>query len=217
MPFATDDEFNRRRIQNDLFINRRDLCDYDGGYVDGNIINHACLEELADKGNEPSRAACEGAFIGYSHLPNLDALLESIPVYPEHDRDPRLKAFYRMAFIQHWLIHESSRHGNRYTIARAASQLALFSGRLILAHNRRLFRYHKWLTRTLESVENKPVELLSQIDALLENPNAEIADALFKSIKGFHDWGVSDLEAYTWFMTEVEWAWMSGATPMEDW
>jgi predicted nucleotidyltransferase len=161
---ATDDEFNRRRMQDDLFINRTDLCDYDGGYVDGKIVNHAYLEELADKGNEPSRAAFEGAFAAW-----------------------------------------------------AASQLALFSGRLILAHNRTLFPYHKWLTRTLESVEDKPVELLSLIDALLEKPNAENADALFQSVKGFQDWGVSDLEAYTWFMTEVEWAWMSGITPMEDW
>jgi len=122
-----------------------------------------------------------------------------------------------MAFMQQWLMHEAIRHDNRYTITRAASQLALFSGRLILAHNRTLFPYHKWLTRTLESVEHKPVELLSQIDALLEKPNAENADALFQSIKGFQDWGVSNLEAYTWFMTEVEWAWMSGITPMEDW
>ena len=151
---ATDDEFNRRRKQNDLFINRKDLCDYEGGYVDGKIISHAFLEEVADKGNEPSRAA---------------------------------------------------------------SQLALFSGRLILAHNRTLFPYHKWLTRTLESVEDKPVELLSQIEALLEYPNAENADALFHSVSGFRNWGVSDIESYTWFMTEVEWAWMSGTTPMEDW
>jgi len=27
----------------------------------------------------------------------------------------------------------------------------------------------------------------------------------------------SDLEAYTWFMTDVEWSWMSEGTPMEDW
>lgn len=214
---ATDDEFNRRRMQDDLFINRTDLCDYDGGYVDGKIVNHAYLEELADKGNEPSRAAFEGAFAAYSHLPGLDALLAKIPVYPEHDRDRRIKTFYCMAFMQQWLMHEAIRHDNRYTITRAASQLALFSGRLILAHNRTLFPYHKWLTRTLESVEDKPVELLSLIDALLEKPNAENADALFQSVKGFQDWGVSDLEAYTWFMTEVEWAWMSGITPMEDW
>ena len=214
---ATDDEFKRRSAKSDFFINRTDLCDYDGGYVDGKIVDYAYLEALADKGNEPSRAAFEGAFAAYSHLPDLEALLESIPVYPEHDRDRRLKAFYSMAFIQHWLIHESFRHNNRYTISRAASQLALFSGRLILAHNRRLFPYHKWLTRTLESVEEKPAKLLSQIDALLESPNAANANALFKSVKDFRDWGVSDIEAYTWFMTDVEWSWMSGATPMEDW
>lgn len=214
---ATDDEFDRRWEEKNLFINRTDLCDYEGGYVDGKIINRAYLEELAETGNEPSRAAFEGAFLAYSHLPDLDALLGKIPVYPEYDRDRRIKAFYSMAFIQHWLIHEALRHNNRYTIHRAASQLALFSGRLILAHNRRLFPYHKWLTRTLELVEDKPAELLSHIEALLENPAADTADALFASIKAFRDWGVSDLESYTWFMTDVEWSWRSGTTPMEDW
>ncbi len=214
---ATDEEFNRRRAQEDLFINRTDLCDYDGGYVDGKIINLSYLEKLADRGNEPSRAAFEGAFAAYSHIPDLDTLLKSIPVYREHDRDRRIKAFYNMAFMQRWLIHEALRHGNRYTITRAASQLALFSGRLILAHNRKLFPYHKWLTRALESVEDKPVDLLLNIDALLEKPSAENADALFKSVKEFRNWGISDIESYTWFMTEVEWAWMSGTTPMEDW
>jgi predicted nucleotidyltransferase len=84
---ATDEEFIRRREQEDLFINRKDLCDYDGGYVDGKIINHSYLEKLADKGNEPSRAAFEGAFAAYSHIPDLDGLLKKIPVYIERDRD----------------------------------------------------------------------------------------------------------------------------------
>jgi len=214
---ASDEEFDRRRENADLFINRTDLCDYEGGYVDGKIINKAYLEKLADLGNEPSRAAFEGAFAAYSHIQDLDDLLKRIPVYMEHDRDRRIKAFYNMAFMQHWLIHEALRHGNRYTITRAASQLALFSGRLILAHNRKLFPFHKWLTRALESVEDKPVDLLLHIDALLEKPDAKNADALFQSVKEFRDWGVSDIESYTWFMTEVEWAWMHGTTPMEDW
>ena len=214
---ATDEEFTRRRQQEDLFINRTDLCDYEGGYVDGKIINHSYLEKLADKGNEPSRAAFEGAFAAYSHIPDFDKLLKKIPVYMEHDRDRRIQAFYNMAFMQHWLIHESLRHGNRYTITRAASQLVLYSGRLILAHNRKLLPYHKWLTRALESVEDKPVNLLSHMDALLQKPDAENADALFESVKNFRNWGVSEIESYTWFMTEVEWAWMHGTTAMEDW
>lgn len=84
---ANDREFKQRRARHDLFINRRNLCDYEGGYVDGKIINHAFLEGLAEKGNEPSRAAFEGAFIAYSRLPDLDVLLKKIPVYPEHDRE----------------------------------------------------------------------------------------------------------------------------------
>ena len=214
---ATDEEFERRRKAANLFINRRDLCDYDGGYVDGKIVNLAFLENVAEKGNEPSRAAFEGAFVACSRISGLDALLERIAVYPEAGHDDRIKAFYCMAFIQHWLCHEAERHGNRYTINRASTQLALFAGRLILAHNRRLFPYHKWLPRALESVPDKPAELIPCFNALVDEPCGKHATALFENVRGFRDWDVSDLEAYHWFMTDVEWSWMSGTTAIEDW
>ncbi len=217
MIIATDDAFERRLAARDLFINRTDLCDYDKGFVDGKIIDLAFLENVAEKGNEPSRAAFLGAFSAYSHIPDLDALLERIPVYPEAGHDERIRAFYTMAFIQHWLFHEADRHGNRYTLTRAASQLALFAGRLILAHNRVLFPYHKWLPRTLEAAPEKPDGLMTCFNRLLEEPSAPNATALFELVRDFRDWGVSDLDAYTWFMTDVEWAWMSDKTPIEDW
>jgi len=214
---ATDEAFEAHRSARDLFINRTDLCDYDCGFVDGKIINLAFLEDVAERGNEPSRAAFEGAFAVYSNVPDLDALLKRIPVYPEAGHDERVRAFYSMAFIQHWLLHEAERHGNRYTLTRAASQLALFAGRLILAHNHRLFPYHKWLPRTLEMVSNKPADLMECFSALLDDPCGRHATALFESIRDFQEWGVSDLDAYTWFMTDVEWSWLSGRTPLEDW
>ena len=217
MIIATDAEYERRLATRDLFINRRDLCDYEGGFVDGKIINLEFLEDVAGRGNEPSRAAFLGAFAAYSHIPGLDALIERIPVYPEAGHDSRIKAFYSMAFIQHWLLHEAERHGNRYTLIRAASQLALFSGRLILAHNRVLFPYHKWLPRTLAAVPAKPAGFMEYFDALLEGPARDTATALFESIRDFHDWGVSDIDAYTWFMTDVEWSWMADSVPIEDW
>jgi hypothetical protein len=172
---------------------------------------------VAERGNEPSRAAFEGAFVAYSHVPDLDDLLQRIPVYPEAGRDERIRAFYSMAFIQHWLLHEAERHGNPYTLTRAASQLALYAGRLILAYNRRLFPYHKWMPRALELAPEKPGDLMACINVLLKEPRGDHASLLFEKIRAFHDWGVSDLEAYTWFMTDVEWSWMSGKTPMEDW
>ena len=217
MIVATDQAFEQHRTARDLFINRRDLSDYEGGFVDGKIIDLPFLIEVAERGNEPSRAAFEGAFAAYSHVPELDALLQRIPVYPEAGHEERIKAFYSMAFIQHWFIHEAERHGNRYTIIRAASQLALFTGRLFLAHNRRLFPYHKWLPKTLEAVSEKPDDLMVCFDKLLEEPCGEHANALFERVRSFRNWGVTDLDAYTWFMTDVEWSWMSGATPIEDW
>jgi predicted nucleotidyltransferase len=214
---ATDEVFARRRAARDLFINRTDLCDYEGGFVDGKIINLGFLEDLADRGNEPSRAAFEGAFVAYSHVPGLDALLGRIPVYPVAGHDERIRAFYGMAFMQHWLIHEAERHGNRYALTRGASQLALFAGRLILAHNRRLFPFHKWLPTALGSVPDKPDNFMARFDDLLKEPCGDHATALFERVRDFRDWGVSDLEAYTWFMTDVEWSWMSGTTSIEDW
>ncbi len=217
MIVATDESFERRMASRDLFINRRDLTDYEGGYVDGKVVNLAYLEDVAAKGNEPSRAAFEGAFVACSRLPELGGLIERIPVYPEAGHDERINAYLSIAFIQHCLINVSERHGNPYSVLLAASQLSLFAGRLILAHNRRLFPYHKWLPRTLESVAEKPADFMGHFHALVERPNGSNAAALFDCIRNYRDWGVTDLDAYTWFMLDVEWSWMSGSTPMEDW
>ncbi|MEM7284069.1 MAG: nucleotidyltransferase domain-containing protein [Pseudomonadota bacterium] len=214
---ATDEVYARQLAARDLFINRRDLCEYEGGYVDGKIITLDYLHQLAEKGNEPSRAAFEGAFTAYSHIPNLEELLQRIPVYPAAGHDQRIKSFFSMAFMQHWLIHEGQRHGNRYTLMRGASQLALYGARLLLAYNRTLFPYHKWLPKVLATVPEKPVGFVAQFDALINDQTGENASQFFESLKNFQDWGVTDLEAYTWFMTEVEWSWMDGRTPMEDW
>ena len=213
---ATDEDYRRRTAENDLFINRTDLCSYDGGYVDGKVISVDYLERVAERGNEPSRAAFQGAFLGFSHDDTLASLLAQIPVYQEDGHDERVRAFYSMAFIQNWLIHEANRHDNRYTMLRAASQLTLFAGRLILAHNRELFPYHKWLPRVLESVPDKPPGFMQAFDRLIAEQTAANAKTLFDLVRSYRDWGVTDLDAYTWFMTDVENAWMSDSTPLED-
>jgi len=216
MIVATDREFARRDAADDLFINRRDLCDYDSGFVDGKVIDMAYLRDVSGFGNEPSRAAFQGAFAAFCHQREVDELLPSIPVYPEQDRDRRIKAFYSMAFIQNWLMGEAERHGNPYTVLRAASQLALYAGRLILAHNRVLYPYHKWLTRALEEAPDKPDGFIASLAALTAAPSVDTAGQLFDGIRQFRDWGVSDIEAFMWFMREVEWGWRRGTPSLED-
>ena len=216
MIVATDREFAGRDAADDLFINRRDLCDYDGGFVDGKVIDLAYLRDVASFGNEPSRAAFQGAFTAFCHDQEVEDLLASIPVYPEQGHERRIKAFYSMAFIQNWLMGEATRHGNAYTIQRAASQLALYAGRLILAHNRVLYPYHKWLIRALQDAPDKPDEFMALLTALTTAPSAESAGELFNSLRAFHEWGVQDIEAYTWFMRDIEWGWRDDRASLED-
>ncbi len=217
MIIATDEEFASRQKTGDLFINRSDLTDYEGGFVDGKVIDMAYLHKVVEKGNEPTRAAFDGAFAAYSKIDNLDAIIKSITLYPEETRMDKIQQFYSMAFIQHWLMGEAERHDNLYTRTRAASQLVLFSGRLILAHNKVFFPYHKWFYEYLGRCPEKPAGLIDKMNQLLSTPNIESADDLFKSIREFQDWRVPDIEAFRWFMEDVEWAWMDDRASLEDW
>lgn len=217
MIVATDEAYLKCKQQRDLFINRTDLCDYPGGFVDGKIINLDYLQKVAESGNEPSRAAFDGAFLVYSQIDDLEVLLGEITSYPEAGREERMRSFYSMAFIQNWLMGEADRHDNLYTKARAASQLALFVGRLILAENRILFPYHKWFMHYLEKCSEKPEGFTDQIQSLLKVPSLDNAHALFQNLRDFKDWSLTDHQAYMWFLEEVELSWMDGSTPMEDW
>ena len=216
MIVANDEEFAHRDATDDLFINRRDLCDYEDGFVDGKVIDVAYLQDVAAFGNEPSRAAFQGAFTAFCHDKAIEDILPVIPVYPEQGHEQRVKAFYSMAFMQNWLMGEATRHGNPYTIQRAATQLALYASRLILAHNKVLYPYHKWLIRALEEVPDKPEGFMRSLEALNTVPSVTTAGALFDELRRFRDWGVKDIEAYMWFMREVEWGWRGGAASLED-
>lgn len=217
MIVASDEEYSARLPTRDLFINRADLVDYEGGFVDGKIINLEYLNKVAEFGNEPSRAAFDGALIAFSKVQNFDEIIASINRYPEEQRGDKIRKFYSMTFIQHWLMQEAERHNNLYTKNRAASQLSLFAGRLILAYNRVLFPYHKWFYEYLERCPQIPGNLIVMMNELLVNPSLKKADSLFKSIKDFEDWGVTDLDAFKWFMEDVEWSWMEGKVSLEDW
>lgn len=217
MMVATDEEYAKRILQKDLFINRKDLTDYPNGFVDGKIIDQEYLYKVRDFGNEPTRAAFDGAIIGFSRIANLDQVIHKITEYPEEERLKKIKSFYSMAFIQNWLMGEAERHENMYTKHRAASQLVLFAGRLILAHNRVFFPYHKWFYEYLERCPDKPKDLIPKMNTLLTTPNTANAEGLFRSIQEFKDWNIADLEAFLWFMEEVELSWMDGHYGLEDW
>ena len=217
MLVATDEEYARRVAARALTYFTRDFCDYPGGYVDGKIVNLAFLQEVAEKGSEPARAAFDGTWCAYSRLPEVDALVQRIPTYPEAERQARICSFYAQFEAWHWYLGEAVKRGDRYLLTKTLSALLLFGGRLILAHNRILYPYHKWLTTTLAEAPDKPTDLLKLMDAALAQPSAETIEAYCKSILDFTAWNTPPEGWPARFMQDTESAWRRGSAAVEDW
>ncbi|MBI5668120.1 MAG: nucleotidyltransferase domain-containing protein [Chloroflexi bacterium] len=215
---VTDEEYRRRAAADAYHYFNRDICDYEGGYVDGKIVNLDFLREAADHGSEPARAAFVGAFTAFSRCAEVDDLLKRIPVYPEHERDEKIRAFYSQVLILNWYVPEAEKRRDPYLLTHAASELALYGGRLILAHNRILYPYHKWFMHVLREAPDKPADFMERMDALLVRPGADTARAFTECVGGFRDWGVTMGQAVVRFMRDSEWNWRyGGRTPLADW
>jgi hypothetical protein len=82
--------------------------------------------------------------------------------------------FLAQAQTAQWYVGEAAQRDDPYLAGWAASRLALFASRLMLAHNRVLYPYHKWLLRTVLEVPARPdtfVELLRTL-AIKRTPAA---------------------------------------------
>ena len=214
---ATDEEFARRSASGQVLYYSKDFSDYEGGYVDGKIVDVAFLEEVADHGSEVARAAFVSTWLAYSHDARLDGLLKRLPVYPEAEREAKLKAFYSQVVVGNWFIGEAEKRHDQYLLMHAASEMALFGGRLMLAYNRMLYPYHKWFTHEVARAPEKPDHFMHLFNRLLDEPSVATAQAYTDAITAYHDWGVTLGETFVNFTKDREWNWRGQRAPLHDW
>jgi predicted nucleotidyltransferase len=214
---VTEEEFQQRVLDLNLLYCNYDVADYPGGYVEGRYINYQFLIDVADHGSEPARAAFKRALVVYSRIPDLEALLTRIPIYPEQERDEKMLAFYSQLGMLPWLVAEAERRDDRFLLTWAASNIILYSSRLILAYNRILFPYQKWLMHEVRSAPEKPPEYLDLVNRLLTTPNKESAKAVWECIQTWRDWGVSWNTAASRFLLDSERGWRTGHPPLSEW
>ncbi len=213
---ANDEEYARRLAHRELHYFSIDFCNYPGGYVDGKIMDLAFLKEVSDHGSEPARAAFKGAILAYSHLPELEALLKDIPIYPESQRTAHIQSFFAQVQALLWYVGEAEKRNDNYLLRKMSADLVLFGGRLILAHNRILYPVHKWFMKELEQAPEKPDNFLPLADELMDHPSKQTADAFARCVLDFSSW---DTPSEGWparFMEDTEWSWRRGCSPIAD-
>ena len=114
------------------------------------------------------------------------------------------------------MIGEAEKRNDPYLMTQAVGNLVLFGGRLILAHNKILYPYHKWFMYELRRAPEKPENFMEMIDDLLKSPTKDKAVAFRESLTAFHDWGVRYDEAVVRFMQDSEWNWRTHTPPLAD-
>lgn len=213
---ASQGEYARRLVTRDFGYLNHEVCDYPGGYAEAKVMSLSFIEEIADRGSEPARAAFVGARILASQIPELGDLLERVTTYPEAERVAKIRSFYAHFFIHYWYLSEAERRNDRYLLIRSAADVALFAGRLILAHNRILFPYHKWFMHELRRVPEKPDDLIDLLERLLAEPCLDHANAVLACVANFREWEKPEKDASAQFMEESEWNWREGRAPVAD-
>ena len=154
--------------------------------------------------------------MAYSQLPHLTDLLGRISTYPEAGHAEKIRSFYAQLLAMQWYVGEAEKRENRYLMMHTASELVLFGGRLILAHNRLLYPYHKWFLRRLQDAPAKPEGLMNQIDQLLNEPSKANADRFCEAILNFTAWPAPPEGWPARFMEDTEWPWRRGWTPIAE-
>ena len=216
MIFVTDEDHKKRLAENRVHFFNMELTTYEGGYADGKYSTQSFVRQVSEKGSDPARFAFAGSQVLFNRIDGFEEDVRKAAQYPVSEKEERIKRFYAQFEAWHWYCGEALRLNNRYLLGTSVSKFILFSGRLILTHNELLYPYHKWFLRVLEGAQDKPIELLSCINALNESPTQEYVEALYDMVKGFRAWIEGDFNRPTQFMFDSELNWMDGKTPVDD-
>ena len=184
--------------------------------VEGKYTSVSQLERIARDGSEPARFAFEGSRIAFSNIAGLDDLLARIVKYPLERKVQNIGRFYAQLEAWKWYCDEALKQENRYLLNHSVSNLILFCGRLVLAHNEVLYPYHKWFLKVLEGVDQKPVDLMEAIHGLLDKSDGARVSRLYQTVREYREWERPDKSWPSTFMYDSELNWMSGNTPVAD-
>jgi predicted nucleotidyltransferase len=216
MIVLAEDAFAHRQKTGALTLYAPELADYPGGYVDAKFISRSFMQAVADHGSEPARFAFQGAFAPWARDPDLPDLIARAAAYPEHERADKMQGFVAQLQALQWYMGEGEKWDNPYLRNWVAVRTVLMGYRLILAYNRILFPYHKWLTTYVARAPEKPEDLLALGEALLADPGVRACDLFCNAVLTYRAWEMPPKGWPARFMQDSELNWLDGRPPLED-
>lgn len=182
----------------------------------GEFSDLEMLRLTAERGPEPARFAFTEAIVAFSRIPDLASVLSAIPVYPEAEREEKMRSFVsqlpvHLAYLKHAVYSKKE-----WLLAQTAVELVLFGGRVILADNRILFPNRKQFMATLERAPRKPEGIVSLASELSARPSIPLAQRFHDSVMSFADWPTPTEGHLARFIKDRETNWRTGRPALAD-
>jgi predicted nucleotidyltransferase len=210
MLVVPDAEFQKRREEGRIQFLDREL------HIDGKYISREFIRTVGTRGNEATRYSFSGAFTTYSRVDDIESLIRKAQEYPKDLKIGKMNRFYGQFKAWNYYCKDSIKKKNQYLIDFSISNLILFGGRLVLAHNEMLFPYHKWFLGVLEKAPQKPDGLMASIDGLLKSKNLDSVEVFHNLVDGYHAWNTTGRTWPNIFIDDSEWKWLNGDLPVSD-
>jgi predicted nucleotidyltransferase len=205
---VTDGEFARRQRANETRISANDLADYPSGEANLQVVDLGYLRAAAERGPEPTRFAFERALVRFSREAGIEQLVAAIPVYPEQERAEKLAAFASQLPVHLSYLELADYSEDPYLLVDTAHELALFGGRLILAHNRLLYPGRKHFLRQLVRAAEQPERFGWLLRRMLRHPSIPTASAFCDAVLTFSDWPEPAEGALPRYLRDRDEAWL---------
>ncbi|WNS42506.1 nucleotidyltransferase domain-containing protein [Paenibacillus sp. MMS20-IR301] len=216
MLVLSEEDYRKALQTGDIGFFETESTPYEGGYVDGKCITQDYLRKVAEHGTEPARYAFKDAFVAYSRIEGLEELVHAASRYPAEHKEENIQKFYAQLETWKWYFYEGLKRNDRLLMDYSRTNYVMFAGRLILAHNERLFPSYKWLLKELEKAEAKPDNFMQLMDEVIRLQTPESIECLYGSITQFHDWYTSAEHWTVRFMLDSQLNWLEGIVPVLD-
>lgn len=216
MLVVSEEEFAERRARYATTFIDEELAGYAGGYIDYKYVSTEFIDDVAVRGNEPSRFAFEGATVLSSRIDDIEQRVAAAGRYPMEHQSERIIQFAAQLENWRWMAGQTAGKGDPYGLTAATSRAVLFAGRMLLAHNATLYPFHKWFLRVLEGVDDKPTGIVDLMREVSAAPSLAGAEEVTNAVLGFREWELGDVFWANHVVTDSEQAWLRDATPVED-
>lgn len=210
---ATDQEFEELCKTKNFYFGNNYIEDIEIE-LDGKVVNMQYLIDASTKGSEPTRASFYKAYCPFDHSGKIAKIVDNILVYPEDERDSKLKKFYSLFEFNHYYGSQALKTDNSYLLTRCITDMIFYASRIVITYNRLLFPCHKSMFATLEQADKIPPDFIKTSKEVLEKPTEEKLDQYFDLIYDFFaDLRLSESESVGYIL-ENEWAWFTEKLPV---